>query len=192
MNNISPENQFKTDKRLLFKMRNCLFFGLFVCLSLLTSCKSAKLKDAIACDEREEYFEASQIYRKVYSKTSPQKKELRGEIAFAMAEDYRKINNPNRAVSAYANAIRYQYADSTAILHQAQMLQKLGRYPEAIKSYNLYLEKDSMNSLAKNGILGSNLAMEWQKNPMRHTVKKLDKFNSRDGDFRRCYTEKCR
>ncbi|GHV09487.1 cell envelope biogenesis protein OmpA [Bacteroidia bacterium] len=141
------------------------------------------MKDAVAADERGEYFEAAQIYRKVYSKTSTKKKELRGEIAFAMAEDYRKTNNPNRAVSAYANAIRYNYADSTAVLHQAQMLQKLGRYTEAIKSYQLYLEKDSMNSLAKNGISGCDLSMEWKKNPTRHTVKKMDKFNSRDGEF---------
>jgi peptidoglycan-associated lipoprotein len=164
-------------------MRNYLFFGLFICFSLLTSCKSAKLKDAIAADERGEYFQASQIYRKVYSKTSTKKKELRGEIAFSMAEDYRQINNPNRAASAYANAIRYKHPDSTAVLYQAQMLQKLGRYPEAIKSYHLYLEKDSMNALAKSGLLGCNLAMDWKKNPTRHTVKKLDKFNSRDGEF---------
>jgi peptidoglycan-associated lipoprotein len=158
-------------------------FLLLAFAALLFSCKSAKLKDAVEREERGEYYEAAQIYRKVYSKTSSKKTYLRGSIAFHMAECYRKTNNPNRAFSGYTNALRYKYTDSTAILHQAQMRHKLGRYAEAIKQYKVYLEEDSTNILARNGIRGCELAPDWRKTPTRYNVRKMDKMNSRDGEF---------
>ncbi|GHT00348.1 cell envelope biogenesis protein OmpA [Bacteroidia bacterium] len=163
--------------------RKFSFFLLLSCIALLFSCKSAKLSDAVDREERGEYFEAAQIYRKVYSKTDSKKTYLRGSIAFHMAECYREANNPSRSLSGYTNAIRYKYTDSTAILHQAQMMHKLGRYGEAIKQYKAFLEIVPGNVLAQNGITGCEAAPEWKKNPTRHTVKKMDKMNSRDGEF---------
>ena len=157
----------------------------FLCLFLLFlfSCKSAKLSDAVAKEERGEYYDAAQIYRKVYSKTSPKKIFLRGSVAFQMAECYRKTGNAQRALSAYANSIRYQYTDSSAILRTAQMLHKMGRYSEAIKQYQAFLDTVPTDLLAKNGIAGCDSAVVWKANPTLYTVKKMDKFNSRDGEF---------
>ena len=45
---------------------------LFLTALLLFSCKSAKLSDAEEKQRIGEYFEAAAIYRKVYTKTSPQ------------------------------------------------------------------------------------------------------------------------
>ena len=87
------------------------------------------------------YYEAAAIYRKVYTKTSP-KRDLRGYIAYRMVECNRLINNTAKATSAYMNAIRYDYPDSTVYLRMGQMLQKTGRYPEAIKNYDIYMEND--------------------------------------------------
>ncbi|MDR0541493.1 MAG: OmpA family protein [Dysgonamonadaceae bacterium] len=154
-----------------------------VLLALLFSCKSAKLSDAVERQERGEYYEAAQIYRKVYSKTSTKKKHLRGSIAFHMAECYRELNNPSRALSGYTNALRYKYEDSTAILHQAQMLHRLGRYAEAAKTYKAFLAMVPDHPLAKNGLTGCEAAPEWRKNPTRYIVRKMDKMNSRDGEF---------
>ena len=147
------------------------------------SCKSAKLRDAVEAEERGEYFEAAQIYKRVYSKTSPKKIYLRGSVAFHLAECYRTINRPNSALSAYGNAIRYQYTDSSAILYQAQMLHRLGRYSDAKKSYQKFLEIAPDNILAKNGLMGCDLAVEWKKNPSRYAVRKMDKMNSVEGEF---------
>lgn len=159
-----------------------------VCLALMStlmliSCKSAKLSDAIEKHDRGEYYEAAQIYRKVFSKTPSKKTYLRGAIAFQMGECYRQINNPNRALSAYTNAVRYKYPDSTAYLYQGQMSHQLGKYADAIKYYNTYLEYSPNSLLAKNGIIGCELTPEWKNNPSNYTVKKMDRFNSRDGEF---------
>ena len=152
-------------------------------VSSLYSCKSAKLSDAAEKQRIGEYYEAAAIYRKVYTKTSPKKRDLRGYIAYRMAECNRLINNTAKATSAYMNAIRYDYPDSTVYLRMGQMLQKTGRYPEAIKNYDIYMENDPSNLLAINGIQGCELAPGWKKNPTRYEVRRMDKFNSRRGEF---------
>jgi peptidoglycan-associated lipoprotein len=152
-------------------------------VSSLYSCKSAKLSDAEEKQRIGEYYEAAAIYRKVYTKTSPKKRDLRGYIAYRMAECNRLINNTAKATSAYMNAIRYDYPDSTVYLRMGQMLQKTGRYPEAIKNYDIYMENDPSNLLAINGIQGCELAPGWKKNPTRYKVRRMDKFNSRRGEF---------
>ena len=152
-------------------------------VSSLYSCKSAKLSDAEEKQRIGEYYEAAAIYRKVYTKTSPKKRDLRGYIAYRMAECNRLINKTGKATSAYMNAIRYDYPDSTVYLRMGQMLQKTGRYPEAIKNYDIYMENDPSNLLAINGIQGCELAPGWKKNPTRYEVRRMDKFNSRRGEF---------
>ena len=152
-------------------------------VSSLYSCKSAKLSDAEEKQRIGEYYEAAAIYRKVYTKTSPKKRDLRGYIAYRMAECNRLINNTAKATSAYMNAIRYDYPDSTVYLRMGQVLQKTGRYPEAIKNYDIYMENDPSNLLAINGIQGCELAPGWKKNPTRYEVRRMDKFNSRRGEF---------
>ena len=125
---------------------------LFLSVLLLFSCKSAKLSDAEEKQRIGEYFEAAAIYRKVYTKTSPQKRDLRGYIAYRMAECNRLINNTPRATSAYMNALRYDYPDSIVNLRLGQMYQRSGRYAEAIRYYNEFLKLNPESELALNGI----------------------------------------
>ena len=156
---------------------------LFLTALLLFSCKSAKLSDAEEKQRVGEYFEAAAIYRKVYTKTSPQKRDLRGYIAYRMAECNRLINNTPRATSAYMNALRYDYPDSIVSLRLGQMYQKSGKYMDAIRHYNDFLLLNPESQLALNGIKGSELAPQWKQNPSRYIVKRMEKFNSRRGEF---------
>ena len=156
---------------------------LFLTALLLFSCKSAKLSDAEEKQRIGEYFEAAAIYRKVYTKTSPQKRDLRGYIAYRMAECNRLINNTPRATSAYMNALRYDYPDSIVSLRLGQMYQKSGKYMDAIRHYNDFLLLKPESQLALNGIKGSELAPQWKQNPNRYIVKRMEKFNSRRGEF---------
>ena len=158
-------------------------FIIYVFLALFVSCRSAKLSDAEEKQRIGEYYEAAAIYRRVYTKTSPKKRDLRGYVAFRMAECNRMINSTAKAVSGYMNALRYDYPDSILYLRLGQMQQKNGRYADAIKNYDAYLQYDPTSVLAFNGVEGSQKALEWKKNPTRYVVKRMDKFNSRRGEF---------
>lgn len=155
------------------------FFTLFI----LFSCKSAKLSDAEEKQRIGEYFEAAAIYRKVYTKTPPKKRDLRGYIAYRMAECNRLINNTPRATSAYMNALRYEYPDSIVNLRLGQMYQKSGKYADAIRYYNDFLALNPESELAINGIKGCELAPQWRQSPTRYVVKRMEKFNSRRSEF---------
>ena len=158
-------------------------FIIYVFLALFVSCRSAKLSDAEEKQRIGEYYEAAAIYRRVYTKTSPKKRDLRGYVAFRMAECNRMINSTAKAVSGYMNALRYDYPDSILYLRLGQMQQKNGRYADAIKNYDAYLQYDPTSVQAFNGVEGSQKALEWKKNPTRYVVKRMDKFNSRRGEF---------
>ena len=158
-------------------------WGVLAAVCLLSACKSAKLSDAEEKQRIGEYFEAAAIYRKVYTKTPPAKRDLRGYIAFRMAECNRLINNTPRATSAYMNALRYKYPDTIVSLRLGQMYHKSGRYGEAIKYYNEYLTANPGSVLAFNGITGCEEAQKWKQNPTRYVVKRMDKFNSRRSEF---------
>jgi len=159
------------------------YISFLLLIVLFFSCKSVKLADAEEKQRIGEYYEAATMYRKIYTKTPPKKRDLRGYVAFRMAECNRLINNTPRATSAYLNALRYNYPDSILYLRIGQMQQKGGKYTEAIKYYNEYLIEKPDNQLAVNGIIGSEKAAEWKKEPTRYIVKRMDKFNSRRGEF---------
>lgn len=163
-------------------MNDRVLYFLMLLLSLC-ACRSAKLSEAEEKQRIGEYYEAAAIYRKVYTKTSPQKRDLRGYIAFRMAECNRLINNTGKATSGYMNAIRYDYPDSIVYLRLAQMQHKAGAYAEAIKNYAVYSENAPSSQLAINGIQGCELAPGWRKNPTRYEVHRMEKFNSRRAEF---------
>jgi peptidoglycan-associated lipoprotein len=158
---------------------------LLIAVALLTigSCKTAKLNDAIAREERGEYFDAAKIYRKVYAKTKSKDTYMRGSIAFHMAECYRRYGVAQKALNAYNNAIRYEYTDSSSILYSAKMLHRLGKYAEAGKSYNEFLNYVPDSRLARNGIAGCDSAQIWKETPTNCKISKFDIVSTRDGEF---------
>lgn len=130
-----------------------------------------------------EYFEASGMYRKIYQKTSPKKREIRGEAAFKMAECYRLINSVPRAIAAYANATRYQPGDSLIALQYARVLHKDGKYKQAIEEYKRFLEFFPDNKFALAGLEGATHAAAIKSKPTRYTVRRMELFNSRRAEF---------
>jgi len=89
------------------------------------SCKTLKLSDADEKQRLGEYANAAEIYRKLYTKSKPEQKELRSYIAFHMGECNRLINNTPRALSAYVNAFRYNYPDSMLLLRLGRCITKM-------------------------------------------------------------------
>lgn len=133
-----------------------------------------------------EYYDAAAQYKKAYSGTPSKEKEKRGQLSAKMAECYRRINNTNKAITAYKNVIRYKQADSLTHLRLAQQLMKAGNYKEAGKNFQTAIDslpdKDLLK-LAKNGVEAAKMAPEWKKEGSKYTVKRMDLFNSRRDDF---------
>lgn len=165
------------------KLKITAYTLLFLTVCAFYSCKSAKLSDAEEKQRIGEYYEAAAIYRKVYTKTPAKKRDLRGYIAYKMADCNRLINNTAKATSAYLNARRYDYPDSTLNLRLGQMMHKSGKYAEAITYYDQFLAADPTSLLALNGIKGCELAPVWKKTPSRYEVRRMEKFNSNRGEF---------
>ena len=160
-----------------------------VCCALLlavcASCGSAKLSVAEEQYARGEYYEAAQTYRKVYNKMRKKTdRPKRGYIAYKMGDCYSKLNMSARASAAFANAVRYKYCDTDSMtyLYLAQSQHAEGKYKAAIKSYEQFLEKDSLNRVARNGLKGCTNAVVWKENPTRYSVKRANLFNSRRSD----------
>lgn len=164
----------------------CLLTGILVMsgMSILSGCGAeSNIKKGDAYYAIGEYFDAAAEYKKGYSRTAVKDKELRGQRAWKMAECYRKINYTAKAMGAYQNAIRYKYPDSMAILYLAQMQHKQGDYKNALKNYDLFLEKEPGNVLAINGKQGATMATIWKNKGSLYTVKKEALLNSRRSDF---------
>jgi peptidoglycan-associated lipoprotein len=150
---------------------------------ILCSCKTAKLSDAEEKQRLGEYYDAAAIYRKLYTKSKPDQKDLRAYIAYRMGECNRKINQTPRATSAYMNALRYAYPDSTLLLRLGQVHHRNGNYDEAVKYYNEYLSLNPVSAIAANGIRGCTMVPVWQATPTLYQVEKADIFNSRRSEF---------
>ncbi len=151
-------------------------------------CRNAKLSVADEQYQRGEYYDASVTYKKVYNKLkAKEQRPLRGEVAYKMGLCYRLLNMSSRASAAFQNALRYEYADSTAILYWAQSLHREGKYSAAEKAYAQYLELNPTDTLALDGLEGCRLAVEWKKHPTRYEVKNAKLFNSRRADFSPMY-----
>lgn len=130
-----------------------------------------------------EYNEAAKEYKKAYRKISPKERAKRAEVAWKMAECYRKGNSPVFAVGAYQNAIRYGYPDSTALFHLAGAQLEKGEYKAAQKSYSAYLEKNPDSRMAQVGLQSALQSAEWKKNPSRYIVKKAKELNGQRSDY---------
>ena len=171
----------------IFQVKHSPFLVLIALLVLFltaVSCNTAKLSTADAQFERGEYFQAAATYRKVYNKTSPAKeRKLRGRIAARMGVCYERLNIPSRATGAFTNAIRYHHPDATNYLHLARNQHNEGKYKDAIRNYELFLEKTPDHPLAAAGLKGAQQAQEWKENKTRYQVKRMDLFNSRRADF---------
>lgn len=165
-------------KKFIYFISNIIFIVL-----LVSSCKQVKLADADRKFAQGEYYTAADMYRQIYRKVPPKKKELRGEVALKLAESYRLINNPERANVAYANALRYNTTDSTLTLQYARSLHKTGQDAQAVKQYEKFLEFFPHNQFALNGLQGSKLAAEWKLQPTECIVKKEVILNSNWGEF---------
>ena len=164
-------------------MRFIKYIGILLVGILLFSCKTVKLSDAEEKQRIGEYNEAANMYRKLYAKAKSTERDKRAYIAYRMGMCYQKTNNIARATSSYQNALRFNYPDSLLNLRLAQTYHQGGRYVDAIRYYNIFLEQNPESKTAINGLIGCELAEEMKNNPTLYQIRKMDIFNSRYSEF---------
>lgn len=130
-----------------------------------------------------EYYDAAVQYRKAYRQLSPKEREQRGKVALKMARCYERINQSQRANSAYANALRYGQAGLEDRLAYGRQLLKSASYKEAADMFKTVLDSMPDNELAKSGLASALNAPAIKQAGSRYKVKRMDVFNSRRADY---------
>ncbi len=158
-------------------MTRRLVYYLLAALVLLTGCsiqhrvKKADKKFAIG-----EYFDAAQMYKQCNKNINAKKqRDLKAHVSFRQGECCRILND-GKAVSAYAAAIKYKYPDSIVYLRHAEALMYQGKYKEAEKSLNTYLESHPDDYHAKASLYACGQVGEWKKTPSRYKVQLAKDF----------------
>ena len=158
-----------------------LFFILLAVLCLASCSIQQRVKRADKKFAIGEYFVAADIYKSCYSRLNSKKdRVLKGYVAYQQGECYRIINN-TRAYNCYNNAIRckYQTQDSTVYLRAAQVLQYQGKYKDALKFYDIYLEAHPDHYVAKAGKFACMKMEEWKQESSRYKVSEAKEFNQK-------------
>ena len=157
-----------------------LFF--ILCVLTLSGCSiQQRVKRADKKFTIGEYYAAADLYKSCYGHLSTKKhRQLKGYVAYKQGECYRLINNP-RAVNCYQSALRckYQLQDSTVFLHSGQALQYQGKYKDAIKSYDSYLEAHPDDYVALAGKYACTKIDEWKKEGTRYKMQEAKEFNQK-------------
>ncbi|MEA4937908.1 MAG: OmpA family protein [Paludibacter sp.] len=148
------------------------FILLLIVLLLLPGCGiKSRLVKADKKFEAGEYASASIIYGNLYSRIPYKEGLIKAKVAYKQAECYRFLNN-TRSEMMYSRAIRTKYPDSLVYLRYAQSLHRNAKYTEAAKNYRIYLQNDSANRLAINGLQATQQVAVWKNEPTRYVVKR--------------------
>lgn len=165
-------------------MKLSSLINILVLAVALSACGGNKLAQADEAMARGEFNDAANAYRKVYNQLKkPEERKQRGQVAYKMGQAYMRLNQSAKASSAFQNAIRYGYTDSTATLMMARALHADGKYAAAVKAYEEYLLHDPTNKLAQNGLAGARMASDRRHGQTRYTVRNAKQFNSQRSDF---------
>lgn len=157
---------------------------LLLAVLLMTACGSEKgIKRGDLHAAIMEYSDAAKEYKKAYRKIPAKERKKRAEVAWKMAECYRKSNSPTYAVGAYQNAVRYGYPDSMALFHLATAQLEKGDYKASQKNYESFLELAPEHRMAQVGLQSAVQSAEWKKNPSRYIVKKAKELNGQRSDY---------
>jgi Outer membrane protein and related peptidoglycan-associated (lipo)proteins len=129
------------------------------------------------------YDKAYTIFQKASYKLPYDRTDLKAEAMLKMAVCAQVLQRLQPSENAFNNAVKLKSKDENLRLELARLYHRQGKYATAIKQYQLFLDKNPDNRLAKLGILGCQIADTLTKNPTRYTVKAEAILNTRQGEF---------
>lgn len=163
--------------------RLIIFFTILSILAPDLNAQKRKTQRAYDAYEAGEYYEAIDLFKDAYSKTSKSDKAARAELVFMVAEAYRRVNDPRNSETWYKLAVRSSYSKPEAQLWLAESLKKNGKYQQAIDELRKYKQIAPGDARADQEIRACELADEWLRNPEAYRVEELKELNTRETDF---------
>lgn len=159
-------------------------YVLLISALLLASCSvNQQIKKADKKYEIGEYYKASSIYKRAYSRVNVTKeREKKAYVAYRLGDCYRLINDNEKAERAFQNAVRYNCKDSMAVLYYADVLRKNKKPKSAVEQYDAFLKLHPQNKQASMGRSSALDAIEWEKNPTKYKVERLTVLESKRSD----------
>jgi peptidoglycan-associated lipoprotein len=130
-----------------------------------------------------EFYDAIDLFKDAYSKTSKSDKSTRAELIYMIAECYRLTNDPKDSETWYKLAVKSSNSKPEAQYWLAESLKKNGKYQQAIEEFKKYRQITPGDSKADQEIRSCELALQWLKNPEAYKVDELKEVNSKASDF---------
>jgi len=164
-------------------MKKAVFYFLYsiIAVFLLAGCAGKeRLGSAKKVHGIGEYNHSIKPFKKAYKKEK--NKYYKGEAAFYIAESYRTLNQPKKAITDYDRAVRNGYNNRKIKLYKAQCLLKTGNYEEAEILFTEYLDEFRGDRLAFNGLASARLGLN-PPPPELYEITLIQKLNSKYSDY---------
>ena len=149
-------------------------------LSLFFSCS---LKDRLAKADRAYeggiYFSAEKQYRSLSGRISSKDKELKSLVYYRIGDCNQRLFNMRRAENYYLRAAKIGEGNSLLFLNLAKTQMTLGKYSQAQKNYEIFLQHNPLSKEAMDGLISARHAKELLSKPSRYKVVANSVINSR-------------
>ncbi len=143
--------------------------------------KSKEFKQAMDAFKSNEFFFATELFKKAFSKT--RNKSEKTEILYYLGLSQMRMLNFKNATNYFQRAINAGYKEPEINLYLAQCLHNLGEYEDAIKEYENFLRQVPGDQRAINGIEGCRMAAEFKKNRTRYLVENVKDLNTKENEY---------
>lgn len=160
---------------------------LLIIISSDVTAQRRKAEKAYSSFKAGEYFDAIDLFKDSYSKTSRSDRISRTELGYMIAECYRLTNDPRNAETWYRLATRSSTSRPESQYWMALMMKKNGKYEEALEELRRYKQVAPSDPKADQEIRSCELSLEWLRNPEAYRIEELKDLNSRESDFSPAY-----
>lgn len=148
--------------------------------------QNKKASKAYSAYDAGEYYAAIDLFKDAYQNITDKKEKL--NMAFYIAECYRKTDNPPQAALWYGKVIDKDYENPLSILYYADALKMNQNYEESKSQYQRYKDLVPDDPRGSNGILSCDFALQWINQPSGYQVEEMKFINSRYSEYSPFYS----
>lgn len=170
-------------------MNSHIRYAIILLIIIFGSCTAKmKLKKADKAFNIGEYTKAIDRYKAINKDIK--EKQLKRDIAFNLAESYRRLGEYQRSQIWYRNALRRNHPNKFVALYYADALKASGKLADAVDVYQAVLDSMPENIWAQNGITSCKMIPKWQTETSRFRVNNERQLNSKASDYGISYAGK--